>query len=99
MDKEFEDIMEALLHVESQFRRNGFDKKMGTDSHLFLALANTLIIAVDDLGNLKSKHRVLIKKEVKKRLAEIEKDKPKIKVVAKATKRVKKVRVKPPSDI
>lgn len=72
MDDEFKKVISELQRVESQFCRNGFDKEMGKDSTLFLALANTLISAVDDLNNIRSKQKITIEREVKKRVAKIE---------------------------
>ena len=117
MEDEFKKVISELQRVESQFCRNGFDKEMGKDSTLFLALANTLISAVDDLNNIRSKQKITIEKEVKKRVAkierqmrdiqdreqktlekiqkEIDKDKPKIKVIPKTPKKTtKKAKIK-----
>ena len=73
MEDEFKKVISELQRVESQFCRNGFDKEMGKDSTLFLALANTLISAVDDLNDIRSKQGITIEKKVRKRVAEIEK--------------------------
>ena len=116
MEDAFKKVIFELERAESEFRRNGFDKEMGKDSALFLALANTLISAVDDLNDIRSKQKFTIEKEVRKRVAEIEKkmkeaqererqtletiqkeidkDKPKIKVVSKTIKKVRKVKAK-----
>lgn len=73
MEDEFKKVIYELQRVESQFCRNGFDKEMGKDACLYVALANTLICAVDDLNDIRSKQKFTIEKEVRKRVAEIEK--------------------------
>ena len=117
MEDEFKKVISSLALVESEFRRKGFDKEMGNNVCLYVALANRIICAVDDLNDIRSKQGITIAKEVRKRVAEIEKkmreeqerelktlenikkeidkDKPKIKVIPKTTKKVtKKAKVK-----
>jgi hypothetical protein len=110
MENEFKKVISSLALVESEFRRNGFDKQMGKNACLYVALANRIICAVDDLNDIRSKQEFTIAKEVRKRVAEIEKklmkdlgtikkevdrDIPSVKVIPKATKKAtKKAKVK-----
>ena len=97
MGDELRKVISSLALVESEFRRKGFDKEMGKNACLYVALANRIICAVDDLNDIRSKQKFTIAKEVRKRVAEIEKklkkeiDKDKSKVTP---KKVVKVKVK-----
>ena len=62
MGSEIQKVIVNLEVVESEFRRNGFDKEMGKDPALFVALANRLIIALEDLNNINEKQSVIPKK-------------------------------------
>jgi flagellar motility protein MotE (MotC chaperone) len=73
MEDEFKKVIFSLALVESEFRRKGFDKEMGNNACLYVALANRIICAVDDLNDIRSKQGITIAKEVRKRVAEIEK--------------------------
>tara|TARA_A100001037_G_scaffold244817_1_gene225911 strand:+ start:75073 stop:75369 length:297 start_codon:yes stop_codon:yes gene_type:complete len=92
----FSEIISDLLRVESQFRRNGFDKEMGKDPALFVALANTLICVVDDLNIIYNKQSSVIENEVSRRVAEeLDKHKSSVKVVVpKRTSKKIKLKVK-----
>ena len=46
MGSEIQKVIFNLEVIESEFRRNGFDKELGKDPALFVALANRLIIAL-----------------------------------------------------
>jgi hypothetical protein len=108
MDDAFKKVISSLALVESEFRRNGFDKQMGKNACLYVALANRIICAVDDLDDIRSKQKFIIAKEVRKRVEEIEKkmmkdlgrmkkevdrDTPSVKVIPKTPKKAK-VKVK-----
>ena len=71
MEDEFKKVISSLALVESEFRRKGFDKEMGKNACLYVALANRIICAVDDLNDIRSKQKFTIAKEVRKRVAEI----------------------------
>ena len=73
MEDEFKKVISSLALVESEFRRKGFDKEMGKNACLYVALANRIICAVDDLNDIRSKQKFTIAKEVRKRVEEIEK--------------------------
>ena len=73
MADEIKKVIFELERAESEFRRNGFDKKMGTEPCLYVALVNTLANAVDDLYDIRYWQKTTIEKEVRKRVAEIEK--------------------------
>lgn len=73
MENEFKKVISSLALVESEFRRNGFDKQMGKNACLYVALANRIICAVDDLNDIRSEQKFTIAKEVRKRVEEIEK--------------------------
>ena len=73
MGDELRKVISSLALVESEFRRKGFDKEMGKNACLYVALANRIICAVDDLNDIRSKQKFTIAKEVRKRVAEIEK--------------------------
>ncbi len=91
----FSEIISDLHRVESQFRRNGFDKKMGKDPALFVALANTLICVVDDLNIIYNKQSSVIENEVSRRVAEeLAKHKSRVKVIPKSTSKKIKLKVK-----
>lgn len=93
-DDKLSEIIYDLQRVESQFCRNGFDKKMGKDSVLFLALANTLITAIDDLKELQLKQNIIVEQSVTKQTKE-EPIKSHIKVVPKKTsKKIKSRKTK-----
>jgi len=83
-DDKLSKIISDLQRVESQFCRNGFDKKMGKDSVLFLALANTLITAIEGLRELHLKQTIIVQQSVTKKTKE-EPTKSHIKVVPKKT--------------
>lgn len=62
MGSEIQKVIFNLEVIESEFRRNGFDKELGKDPALFVALANRLIIALEDLNNINEKQSVIPKK-------------------------------------
>jgi len=90
-DDKLSEIISDLQRVESQFCRNGFDKKMGKSPTLFLALANTLITAIDDLKELQLKQNIIVEQSVTKQTKE-EPTKSHIKVVPKKTSKEIKLR-------
>ena len=71
MADEIKKVISSLEIVESEFCRNGFDKEMGGNASLYVALANRVICAVDDLYDIRSKQKSTNEKEIQKRVTKI----------------------------
>lgn len=71
MDDEIKKVISSLEIVESEFGRNGFDKEMGGNASLYLALMNRVVCAVDDLYDIRSTQSSKTEKEIQKRVTEI----------------------------
>jgi len=71
MADEIKKVISSLEIVESEFCRNGFDKEMGGNASLYVALANRVICAVDDLYDIRSTRESTNEKEIQKRVMKI----------------------------
>jgi hypothetical protein len=68
MEDEIKKVISSLEIVESEFGRKGFDKKMGGDASLYVALMNRVVSAVDELYDIRSTQESKMEKEIQKRV-------------------------------